>query len=88
MAKTAENLAIVVSKGIPLPSGKAEAVAPSEVIKSLKRGESFAVAPDYRARVAVAVNYLKKTNQIDFAVVSRAVTEGGLEAARFWRVDR
>lgn len=81
---------ITIRKGVPLP-GKRSVVKPdrtiSDIIRSLKRGDSFVVPPAARCRVLAAANYLRRREMINFRLTSRKITEGGVPVIGFWRVE-
>lgn len=86
--RTAELINVAVAKGVPLPGGN-EVVGETtaDIVKKLKKGQSFLVSPEMRSKVLMAANYLRRRGQIDFKLTSRAVIEGGIEGIRVWRVE-
>lgn len=82
-------LNITIRKGVPLPGkvSKNDERPLSEIIAGIKKGESFLVSPDLRTRVLNTANYLRRTNKINFKLVSRSIIEGGYPVAGVWRVE-
>lgn len=82
---------ITVRRGVPLPPRrqrhKPDARKVSQVLAGLKKGESFLISPQHRARVLIAANYLRRKGAIPYRIMSRSVIEGGVKAVCIWRVE-